>query len=77
MGTTYSKEEKEYLKKIGSRIREYRTKLELSQEKLSFECNLDRTYIGSIERGERNLSVINLSKIAKSLNINPADLLNI
>jgi len=77
MGTAYSKEEKAFLKQIGNRIRELRTEADLSQEKLSFSCDLDRTYIGSVERGERNISVLNLRKIAKALKVNPTDLLNI
>lgn len=76
MGTSYSVQEKAILEKIGNRIKELRAKGDLSQEKLAFACELDRTYIGSVERGERNISVINLAKIAKALNVHPADLLN-
>ena len=75
MGTSYSEEEKSYLLKIGEKIRHLRIDIDLSQEKLSFACNLDRTYIGSVERGERNISVINLQKIAKALNTAPSELL--
>jgi transcriptional regulator with XRE-family HTH domain len=77
MGTSYSKSEKAYLESIGNRIRELRTETELSQEKLAFACELDRTYIGSVERGERNISVINLRKIAMALKIKVSFLLNI
>ena len=77
MGVDYRKEEKNFLEQIGNRIRELRIKADLSQEKLAFACNLDRTYIGSVERGERNISALNLRKIAKALKINPSDLLNI
>lgn len=77
MGTTYSKDEKLYLDLIGNRIREIRTEADLSQEKLAFACDLDRTYIGSVERGERNISIINLRKIAKALKIKVSVLLNI
>lgn len=77
MGVDYTKEEKNFLEQIGNRIRELRIKADLSQEKLAFACNLDRTYIGSVERGERNISALNLRKIAKALKINPSDLLNI
>lgn len=76
MGKSYSKDEKVLLQQIGNRIRELRIIADLSQEKLAFESELDRTYIGSVERGERNISVINLQKIAKALNIKSADLLN-
>ena len=77
MGVDYTKKEKNFLEQIGNRIRELRIKADLSQEKLAFACNLDRTYIGSVERGERNISALNLRKIAKALKINPSDLLNI
>ncbi len=77
MGTGYSKSEKAYLERKGNRIRELRTEADLSQEKLAFACDLDRTYIGSVERGERNISVINLRKIAKALKIKVSALLNV
>ncbi|MBZ0242262.1 MAG: helix-turn-helix domain-containing protein [Bacteroidales bacterium] len=77
MSTTYSEIDKAFLERIGNQIRDLRTKTDLSQEKLAFACDLDRTYIGSVERGERNISVINLRKIAKALNIEVAVLLNI
>ena len=77
MNKSYSKEDKSYLIKVGTRIRELRNKIESSQEKLSFACNLDRTYIGSVERGERNISIINLKKIAKALKVEPFELLKI
>jgi transcriptional regulator with XRE-family HTH domain len=77
MGTSYTKEEKIYLEQIGNQIRELRIKTGLSQEKLAFACDLDRTYIGSVERGERNISVLNLSKIAKALNVKLTELLDI
>jgi len=77
MSNAYSKDEKTFLKQIGNRIRELRTEADLSQEKLSFACDLDRTYIGSVERGERNISVLNLRKIAKALQVKTTDLLNI
>lgn len=76
MSSTYSKDEKAYLEKIGNRIRDFRLELDLSQEKLAFECDLDRTYIGSVERGERNISALNLRKIAKALKVKPIDLLD-
>jgi transcriptional regulator with XRE-family HTH domain len=77
MSTTYNEEEKEYLKKIGHRIRDFRIDAGLSQEKLGFACDLDRTYIGSVERGERNISVLNLRNISEALKLRPEDLLNI
>lgn len=76
MGTSYSGQDKILLDKLGQRIREFRNHSKISQEKLAFTCDLDRTYIGSVERGERNVSVINLNKIAAALNIPLMDLLN-
>jgi transcriptional regulator with XRE-family HTH domain len=76
MGTSYSNQDKLLLKKVGNQIKGLRIKTGLSQEKLAFACELDRTYIGSVERGERNISVLNLSKIAKALDVPLSDLLN-
>lgn len=67
-------DDKELLKIFGKTIRDYRIKKGVSQEALSFECELDRTYIGSIERGERNVSLVNIVKISKALNIHPSKL---
>lgn len=61
-------------KQFGSRIRELRTNAGLSQEKLGFETDLDRTYISGIERGQRNPSLKNINKIAKALRISPSEL---
>jgi transcriptional regulator with XRE-family HTH domain len=77
METSYTIEEKEFLQKVGLKIRQLRLETGLSQEKLSFESNLDRTYIGSVERGERNIAVINLEKIAKALSVSISKLLEI
>lgn len=67
MKKTYSKEQSNFLQKIGLRIRELRFEAGLSQEELAFKSSLDRTYIGSVERGERNISILNLRKIAIAL----------
>ncbi|MBQ7307749.1 MAG: helix-turn-helix transcriptional regulator [Clostridia bacterium] len=55
--------------KVGQRIKELRTKQGLSQEEFAFKCELDRTYITSLERGKRNISLENLEKIAKAFNM--------
>ena len=60
-------------KKIGSRIRELRTVAGLSQEKLALAAGLDRTYIASVEKGKRNISIVNLEKIINSLDYRFAD----
>jgi len=77
MEKSYADNDKELLKKIGNRIRKLRVELGLSQEKLAFASGLDRSYIGSVERGERNIAIINLSKIASSLNLSISELLQI
>ena len=53
--------------KIGKRIRELRGLKKISQEKLAELADLDRTYVSSVERGKRNVSIVNLEKIAKAL----------
>lgn len=77
MQKSYSKEDKKLLLKIGLKIRVLRLELGLSQEKLAFASGLDRTYIGSVERGERNISVINLQKISAALKVNIYELLKL
>ena len=62
-------------KDIGFRIREVRQEKGISQEKLAALADLHRAYIGQIERGEKNIGVINLEKIAKALGVNTRDLL--
>lgn len=60
---------------IGSNIKFYRKKLGLSQEQLADFADLHRTYVGSVERGERNISALNIEKIAVVLGVEPAELL--
>ncbi len=48
----------------------------MSQQELAFRCGLDRTYIGSVERGERNISLANIHKIAAGLEVRPSELLD-
>ncbi len=55
--------------KIGQRIKELREKQEMSQKDLAYAADLDRSYIASIENGQRNVSVINVEKIAIALGI--------
>ena len=76
MRKSYSHQDKALLVKVGKRVRELRSLIGLSQEKLAFKCELDRTYIGSVERGERNIAVINLNKICVALDISIAELFN-
>ncbi|MFN8012041.1 MAG: helix-turn-helix transcriptional regulator [Holophagaceae bacterium] len=60
------------LTQLGSRIRLRRERLALSQEELADLAGLHRTYIGGVERGERNIGVVNLIKIAQALSVSPA-----
>ncbi len=57
-------------------MRELRLRIGLSQEELADRAGLHRTYIGGIERGERNVGVLNILKLARALKLRPADLLN-
>ncbi len=60
---------------FGERVRVLRQARGLSQEALALAAGLDRTYIGGVERGERNISLLNIQKIAQALGVSPADLL--
>ena len=62
---------------LGLAIKELRQNLNLSQEDLAEVSELDRSYIGGIERGEHNLSVISLIKISKALEVRLSDLFKI
>jgi len=59
--------------KIGKKLKELRLAKGFSQEKLALDADLDRTYIPSIEKGERNISITVLEKLAKALNISIKD----
>lgn len=58
------------LVEFGNKVRQFRIEQGISQEELAFRSNLHRTYIGMIERAERNITLINIEKIANALNIN-------
>jgi transcriptional regulator with XRE-family HTH domain len=60
-------------KHFGQRVRQLRQQKGLSQEALALACDLDRTYIGGVERGERNISLINIHKIARALGASPKE----
>lgn len=61
---------------LGSRIRFLRKELKLSQEGLALKAGLDRTYVASIENGKRNVSIVNIERIAFALNCSLFDLFN-
>jgi transcriptional regulator with XRE-family HTH domain len=62
-------------KEFGERVRSIRIQKGLSQEELALACGLDRSYIGGVERGERNISLINIHKIAEVLDVPAGKLL--
>ena len=59
---------------FGNRIRELRTKTGLSQEKFALKIGMDRTYYASVESGRRNISLINIEKIAEGLGVSLSEL---
>jgi transcriptional regulator with XRE-family HTH domain len=61
--------------KFGENVREKRKEKGLSQEQLSFKADLHRTYIGMIERAEKNITLSNIEKIAKALEVEIIELL--
>ena len=60
---------------VGNNVRRLRERRGWSQEQLGFEAGLHRNYVGGIERGERNVGLINVSKLAKALGVRPRTLL--
>ena len=62
------------LLKFGHKVKELRKSKSLSQESLGYKSGLHRTYIGMIERGEKNITLINILKLSKALKINPSTL---
>lgn len=75
LAVSYKKYELELLKEVGGKIRRVRERSGWSQEKLSFESSLHRTYVSSVERGQRNVSVINLCRLAGALRVLPSKFL--
>jgi len=60
-------------KDFGKRLRQLRKARGFSQESLALASNLDRTYVSSVERGERNISLINIYKMALALGVSPKE----
>lgn len=67
-------DDRKFLRQVGFRIRELRTSKEMTQAQLAKSCGLHRTFIGSVERGERNIAILNLRLIAKTLRVTLRDL---
>ncbi len=66
---------KDILERFGQRVRELRKEQGYSQENFAYACELDRTYVGGIERGERNVALRNIERIADTLGISVAELM--
>lgn len=62
-------------KVFGERVRALRQAANLSQEELAEACGLHRTYVGAAERGERNISLLNIIVLSRALRIKPSSLL--
>ena len=61
--------------RFGRRLREVRQTCSISQEKLAELAGLHRTYVSSVERGERNISLVNIESLARALNVRMAELM--
>lgn len=74
MSDRLTADDKEQLRRFGQRIAELRGQKGWSQERLALESGLARSYVGGIERGQRNLALINILRLARALAASPADL---
>ena len=70
----YSRNDVKVLKKFGSVIKARRDDLDISQEELAERAKLHRTYVGGIEQGRRNLSLLNIIKLSEALDLAPEDI---
>jgi len=69
MKNRHAQKDRNYLKRLGLNIRSIRAQKGISQESLALAADLDRSYVGGVERGERNISALNLKKIANALEV--------
>lgn len=69
-------DDKKFLQRLGDRIRKQREARGLTQQQLGDQCELHRTFVGSVERGERNVAILNLRKMAQVLRVKLAELLD-
>jgi len=77
MESTLTPEQQEDLQKLGRRLADIRKARGWSQEKLALESGLARSYLGGVERGKRNIAVLNILKLARTLGCEPGELLRI
>jgi transcriptional regulator with XRE-family HTH domain len=71
MAIDYKKSQKQ----LGTIIRDQRKAIGYSQEEFASHCGVHRTYMGAVERGERNISLMNIVRIANALKVKPSELL--
>ena len=64
----------EVKRRFGARMRALRKARKLSQEKVALRCGLDRSYLGGIERGESNVSLVNIHRIAEAIGVEVGEL---
>lgn len=76
MARRWTREERVFLAAFGERVRARRKALGLSQEQLGHKAYLHRTYIGGIERGERNLSMLHVARLAGALEVDIEELVS-
>lgn len=69
--------DRDLLIKFGQRVRTLRKSIDISQEELAYRANVHRTYVGMIERGEKNITLSNIHKLAKALNVKIKDLVDV
>lgn len=65
----------DFLRRFGNQIKRIRISKNMSQEKLALEAGLDRSYVGQVERGERNPSLKNVKRIAEAMNVSLSNLM--
>jgi transcriptional regulator with XRE-family HTH domain len=70
-----NRDDRRFLERVGFRVRELRQADGLTQAQLADKCGLHRTFIGSVERGERNVALLSLRRIAAALRVSPVELL--
>jgi transcriptional regulator with XRE-family HTH domain len=70
-----STEKRAFARKLGFAIRRARDEKELSQDDLAWRCEIHRAYMGVIERGEQNITVLKLAQVCRGLGIKPSELL--
>jgi transcriptional regulator with XRE-family HTH domain len=70
-----NRDDRRFLERVGFRVRELRQAAGLTQAQLADKCGLHRTFVGSVERGERNVALLSLRRIAQALRVSPVELL--